>query len=262
MSGSYVYALFRPDNGKVFYIGATGNKDRLKQHLASRRGPKAKLIRAFIDVLGYTDIPFVVIRDGLTVREAAELETILIEALGRHPDGPLLNVHLFSGVLDEATRQKMSASAKARDRSGDDEDWRCARMSDPETRAKMSASAKARTRTPEFEAKRLAAVVSPEAKAKRLQKMKNRGWITNGQTDLHVKLDDPIPEGWWRGRGSQMLSQEEIDRRTEERRVVRETWYERNRSMIWITNGITDKRVMLDNPVPEGWFRGRTARRE
>lgn len=200
MTEAYVYAMFRPDNGDVFYIGATESKNRLKQHLAGRRGRKAKLIRAFVDILGYKDIPFVVIRDGLTISEATKLETIFIDAIGRYPDGPLLNVVRYNGFVDEFRKQSMSESAKLRDRTGEDEAYRRARMGDADVREKMSESAKARVRTPEFEAKRLAAVTSPEAKAKRREKMQNRGWITDGANNQHFNFDNPIPEGWWRGR--------------------------------------------------------------
>lgn len=256
MNRWYVYALFRPDNGDVFYIGASSREKRIREHLANFSGKKGKMVKAFLQ-LGYKEIPMVVIRDYLNVEDAAMLETQLIGALGRLPYGPLTNIDLYSTLLTDEVRKKMSASARLVNRNTEAEERRIARMSDSDVRAKMSVGAKQRERTPEFEAKRLAAATSPEAKAKRSEKMKNRGWITDGITDSYVKLDEPIPAGWRRGRHL-TVTDTELERRAAEKTAKRERWLERNRTWRWITDGETSRKVPPEEVIPEGWRLGRT----
>jgi hypothetical protein len=59
-----------------------------------------------------------------------------------------------------------------------------------------------------------------------------RCWITNGIDAVKVLVNDPIPEGWYRGRGKAFDKE-------------------------WITNGEKSLRVDKGSPIPEGWRRGR-----
>jgi hypothetical protein len=192
----YVYGLFRPDNGQVFYIGM-GRSQRAYEHQRDRRRKKTAknaLICKMVDRLGFSEIPVVFMRTGLKHQEACDLEIALIYALGRTPNGPLLNVVSGGEGLKDPTedfrtrhatlmrkvlsrpevRQRMKMSALKRDRTGEWEAKRRARMADTDVREKMSASAKARVRDPEHEARRLALAHSPEARAKRSVAMKGR----------------------------------------------------------------------------------------
>jgi hypothetical protein len=125
----YVYALFRPDTGTVFYIGM-GKGDRAWQHVGEsrrHRSYKDNLIRKLIDVRGYPEIPVVILRGGLTRDEAINLEIIMIAALGRYPNGPLTNRtaggdggRIFLNEEDEKIkREKHSAATKGRPKDED-----------------------------------------------------------------------------------------------------------------------------------------------
>jgi hypothetical protein len=93
MGEHYVYGLFRPDDGCVFYIGL-GRGDRAWQHAARRcrgRSLKDNLICELIDDRGFPGVPVVVLANNLTREAASALERAMIAALGRYPDGPLTN---------------------------------------------------------------------------------------------------------------------------------------------------------------------------
>jgi hypothetical protein len=109
----YVYGLFRPDNGQVFYIGL-GRGDRAWQHAAKRRrgrSYKDNVLCQLIDDRGYPCVPVVVLRNHLTRDEAAALETALIYAIGRHPHGPLTNAQ--DGGYAPPTRSRYDAAETA-----------------------------------------------------------------------------------------------------------------------------------------------------
>src|SRR5215469_9594119 len=79
--GNYcVYGLLRPTTKLIFWVGMTANlKSRLRAHRHQWR-----------DEIG-PYIPFVIFGEGLWSDDAVTLETTLIDIIGRHPDGPLLN---------------------------------------------------------------------------------------------------------------------------------------------------------------------------
>lgn len=216
----FVYALFRPDNGAVFYIGGASREKRLRERGTRGRG---KMIRA-LERAGYTEIPSIVIRAGLTRLAAQELESAFIQAIGCMPDGPLVNKFRIGVIIDEEGRRNMSLAAKARDRSGDDEMRRRARMGDLDVRVRMSDSARKRERTVEFETRRLAAAHSPEARKKRGVSQARRGWITNGIEEVRALKTDPIPNGWRRGRLSGVASEATRERmRASRLRYIKES---------------------------------------
>jgi hypothetical protein len=87
----YVYGLFDAD-GIIRYIGKGKGRRWLlheKKRPDKRNWAKYEFIIATLAVLG--EIPKVKIRENLTEPEAFEIETALINAIGRFPDGPLIN---------------------------------------------------------------------------------------------------------------------------------------------------------------------------
>jgi hypothetical protein len=89
----YVYILFRPDTAEPFYVGK-GKGDRWLDHeKKSCQGvnPHKDRIVAKAQRDGL-EIPKVKIAQDLTLVEAAEIERAFIAAIGREPDGPLVNL--------------------------------------------------------------------------------------------------------------------------------------------------------------------------
>jgi hypothetical protein len=119
MKNRYVYGLFRPDNGQIFYIGI-GQGNRAWTHIKNRKREicyKNNVICKMIDELGYAEIPVVIFRDNLSREEASNLEEKFISNIGRHPYGPLTNV--LKGGDDRfdpppETRIKMSLAKKGK----------------------------------------------------------------------------------------------------------------------------------------------------
>lgn len=96
----YVYVLF-DWQGIPRYIGK-GRGGRIRQHQTDRR------MKAFVaqTILLLGDVPSVKIRNGLTEHEAYSLEQIFIRAIGRYPDGPLVNrTEKGSGPNSEQVRR-------------------------------------------------------------------------------------------------------------------------------------------------------------
>jgi uncharacterized membrane protein len=88
----YVYALF-DWLGRVFYIGK-GKGYRAWHHKympkSNRNRYRRNILLKTIRILG--DCPVVIIRDGLIEAEAFAMETAFIKAIGRFPNGPLVNM--------------------------------------------------------------------------------------------------------------------------------------------------------------------------
>lgn len=108
----YVYVLFR-ENGEPFYIGK-GYRSRINAHLGKPSGNgrnphKERIINSML--ARGIDIPRVKIRIGLTETKANETEIAFIKAVGRKPNGPLVN--LTDGG-EGRVGVKLSASHKAR----------------------------------------------------------------------------------------------------------------------------------------------------
>src|SRR4029077_7924156 len=98
----YVYVLF-DHTGKPRYIGK-GKGDRwLKHGLHKERkiNPfKAKFMDQTLKVL--SEVPKIKVAEDLSEKEALELESLLIKAIGRYPDGPLENLtDKMSGTTSE-----------------------------------------------------------------------------------------------------------------------------------------------------------------
>lgn len=111
----YVYVYFRL-SGEPCYIGK-GRGRRWRNHLKRSCNPYLKNI---IKSSG-GDLPHLKIRSGLSEKEAFEIEIALIRAIGRRPNGPLVNLtdggDGSSGYIHDAeARAKLSASSSRPDR--------------------------------------------------------------------------------------------------------------------------------------------------
>ncbi len=83
----YVYICFRP-NGIPCYIGK-GKEGRAFESAQGRNGNKH--LSATVRRAG-GEIPVVILSDSLLEKEAFALEVQLIKAIGRKPNGPLVNL--------------------------------------------------------------------------------------------------------------------------------------------------------------------------
>ena len=156
LADSYVYVLFRAD-GSPFYVGA-GRKSRWADHEKHARyglgpqSPRLNIVREMIQA-GFKGIPKVKIAEGLTHQEARSREIALIAAIGRHPNGPLVNqTPGGDGYREHSAEHQAERAARNR-----------ARVWTPEMREKVATSL-------------LGKKLSPEAKAKRVATRRERGW--------------------------------------------------------------------------------------
>jgi hypothetical protein len=154
LADAYVYVLFRAD-GTPFYVGK-GRKDRWGDHerdaKLGMRSHKLNIIREMLRA-GLKEVPKVKIAEGLTHREAFLREIAIIAAIGRYPDGPLVNrTGGGDGNRDQSAEERAKTVARNR-----------ARVWTPEMRAKVAASLRGKK-------------LSPETIAKMVATSKARGW--------------------------------------------------------------------------------------
>jgi len=198
----YVYALFRPDNGELFYIGA-GSGNRAWAHISQSKyfnAPKDNLIREIISK-GYDDLIVKIIKDDLSREEASDLEKSLIYAIGRQPHGPLLNRQ--SGGLEKFenhtdTKNQISSTMKVLAKNRIGTEWEKNRVEatrSSDARLKRSVNSKGKSK-PWFKGK----PKSQEHLEKLLPTRCGRQWINNGSIENLVYKREAIPNGWNRGR--------------------------------------------------------------
>jgi hypothetical protein len=155
MNCFYVYVLFRPD-GRPCYVG----KGKGKRWLRNER-PNNPHLRNIVRKAKQEgkELPRIKMRDGLTEAEAFELERIFIKAMGREPNGPLVN--LTDGG-EGAANPSPETRAKMRARQ-------TALMSDPAVRASIGEKNKIRMKDPKYKAAWIDAIKdgmsAPEARA-------------------------------------------------------------------------------------------------
>jgi hypothetical protein len=255
----YVYGLFRPDTGQIFYVGM-GRGERAWQHQATRkrgRGHKDNIICKMIDDLGYSDIPVVILREGLSQQEAIDLEIALIYAIGRHPHGPLVNAtkggegwkdgdlspEFLKGHAEKIRRVRSTPVSRSNTSRQMKAQW-----SDPSYRAKLLSPGVIAKRAVGIRASRK----KPGWKAKasgagRRMWSVPRFWWTDGTNEIRSEV---CPDGWYRGRCCHSnLGQ----KKTAEQRAAISV---AKSGKICITNGINSRYVALENEIPQGWWRG------
>lgn len=142
----YVYVLFRL-NGIPFYVDL-GKRGRWLQHEQSAKRNRSHKDRIVLGIqrLG-RDVPKVKIAESLTREQAIVIERAFIAAIGRQPNGPLVNLTAGGdGLLDcaESTRAKMSENSRRRLQTPEGRAKRVAAQirlwQDPEYRARMTAA--------------------------------------------------------------------------------------------------------------------------
>jgi hypothetical protein len=108
----YVYALFRTDGQTPFYIGkGRGNRINIHEKNAHREtSHKDRIIQGMHARGEIVGKRFLV--DGLTDPEAKQIESILIQLIGRWPAGPLANLTSGGdGVANLAPESRAKKSA-------------------------------------------------------------------------------------------------------------------------------------------------------
>jgi hypothetical protein len=115
---SYVYIIF-DERGVPRYVGK-GTGTRILSH--RKRGHYNRRMRALYKRVD--DPPAIKVREGLTHREAYEIETALITAIGRGARGPLYNLTdggdgAFGYVQSKKTRRLHSVALKGKPKSAD-----------------------------------------------------------------------------------------------------------------------------------------------
>lgn len=112
----YVYVLFRHDTGEPFYVGK-GKGKRHKSSLRDRHNPyKAGVIRKAVN--DGREIPIVKVAASLNEDTAFAIEVALIAAIGRTPNGPLVNLTdggdgTCGHAVPLGAREKLRIAAKA-----------------------------------------------------------------------------------------------------------------------------------------------------
>lgn len=149
----YVYIFFRPWDGSPCYVG----KGRGKRWCYFRGRKNPELSKIISEAGG--ELPSVKIRDGLTADEALSIEAAFIEAIGRAPNGPLVNLTAggqagtsgFRFKNSDETRRKKSIAATGRNFPPEVREKIRAkatgRVLSAETRAKMSAAGRGRPKS-------------------------------------------------------------------------------------------------------------------
>lgn len=149
----YVYILFRRD-GRPFYVGK-GRARRFKYHVTAAKNEKSHKAAIIRETIATGELPIVIVKDRLKECEAFAIEIALIKAMGREPNGPLVNCtdggEGQSGASQE-TREKISASRRGKPLTeGHRESLSEALKSYPKTQQQIAKIAKANTgkkRTP------------------------------------------------------------------------------------------------------------------
>lgn len=135
----YIYCYFRP-TGEPCYIGF-GKGDRWQRHLRKSCNRHLTAIIAKAD----SRLPVVKLHVGLSLEQAKQYEIALIKAIGRAPNGPLVNQ---TDGGDGRTGYKSSQATKDKLRQANIGKIRHAMPHTEETRAKMSASHRGKKRKP------------------------------------------------------------------------------------------------------------------
>jgi hypothetical protein len=229
-SDYYVYVLF-DRQGLPYYVGK-GRGHRLSRH---------------------PDVPKVKVREGLSNEAALKIERAFIFALGRRPDGLLINKNYGgAGFVDwsadhrEMMRQRMLGKQYALG-------YRHTPVTIEKIRAE-SAGRKYPTRKPAkwshpMSEQQRAAMSKRETGRKR--SAEDRAKISAGMIGHEVLPETRAKIG--KAHAGKKLSTTTIAK-------LRKVSGDNTRGKVWITDGSVDRRVAPDEVISEGWRRGRTTK--
>lgn len=88
----------------------------------------------------------------------------------------------------------------------------------------------------------------------------DRMWITNGEESRYILKTESIPEGFYKGRKIKH-TKEYSGHNNVNRESISKNISERNKNRIWITNGIDNKFYDKNKELPDGYYAGRTRKR-
>lgn len=122
----YVYILMKPDDRRVFYVGKGGGKgdgnsrvfdhfDEAEQVLNKRELPLKGKVRAILETWKSSQkVAWLIVRHGLTEREAEDVEAALIDTLPLTANGSLENLirgqRVYQGLLSSDEVGALSAT--------------------------------------------------------------------------------------------------------------------------------------------------------
>ncbi len=200
------------------------------------------------------DLPrVVIIKEGLTLKEAKELEVFCIKQIGRKDkkEGPLTNLtdggDGWSGLIfTEEHRKNIGKSSKGRNKNKTYEE-----IMGEEKAQKLkeirSIFFKNRSKTEETKEKLRQANLGKKYTEETINKLKNKQLIYNKELDIEKKINkgDPIPEGFIIGKRPHS---------DETKQRIKEA----NLGKIHIYNPELDicRHINKDDPIPDGWVRG------
>ena len=266
MSNSYyVYALLRV-GGEPFYIGkGQGSRWNCHERPSSRRtnSYKAHIIDQLLATIG--EVPKIKLAENLTDEQAKDLEVVLIQLIGRYPNGPLVNA-TRGGDGGDVSAEAREKQRQARIRAWTDPQSRertidgfRRRYTKPLERERTGEQSRARWRDPEMRALMTDAQYRPDViEKKRLAR-------------LAVVYSDAARQNMGAGQARRFSNEEE---RTRISKLQRDGWTESKRAKFsemrrsackeaprhWITDGVIDSLVLTTSPIPDGWRRGRKPR--
>ena len=91
----------------------------------------------------------------------------------------------------------------------------------------------------------------------------NKRWATNGVDNIYVNKYEALPEGFWYGRTISEETKANMKNRfsklsSYEQKRLRELHSKNTSNRIWVTDGVDDKYILKDTPIPKGFHRGRS----
>lgn len=276
----YVYILVRWK--QPFYVGL-GFASRWKAHWYVKDGNrhKAAIIRQLVEAGIPKEECVIFAQRNLTREQGGLLENALIRAIGRTPDGPLVN--LSAGGEGSSYGYKWSPEQVAnlpRTRWSTDGiinrrisfdavlpgGWRWGRKFTKDHTANLQAAGTTFASRTHRARAHMALGITLANKPPQL-------WITNGAQNRKISSTSSAPAGWTLGHtlsvegrvanataASVLLSDGEASRRGKsawDRPASRAALMASRQDQCWITDGVGNRRQSKSEAIPEGWRRGR-----
>lgn len=271
----YVYLLF---DHRCYprYVGVGQDKrcySHLKIALNGSKSHKSEMIRNSMKEID--DYIVVFIREDIFINEAFEIEVALIKAIGRYPNGPLLNltdggagiVNLDSRLSEERIFTARNSMKKYHgDREFIDRRNKAIKigLNKPEAKEKLSKAGKKYWENPDPEfVENLFNRKDPETANRRNEGVR-RAYAKQEVRDRHKAAIHKAITPELRAK-RKIITKNRIDNMSPEER---ENWQRKIRESrrkfldthkyMWITNGIESKTIDVEREIPEFWYKGRT----